>query len=197
MAEITGLDFKTLYGKIEFIHRQCLAFAANRERQMLEGLALPKMYVAVDRQAYVVNWSSRKDRRNVMLTAIGSADIWSHYVFGLHLNLDGQLDPKEIEAHAIAAGDYLVAEPYRQYACLWPSAIIWKRSQHPLQRTQSQQLRKGWPPSLHKSQPNTQKRCCATMWKKRRTRTRIRMSLFPSWACRYETNTLCMPISNS
>lgn len=55
LAEITGLDFKTLYGKIEFIHGQCLAFAANRERQLLDTLALPKMYVAVDRQAYVVN----------------------------------------------------------------------------------------------------------------------------------------------
>ncbi len=65
MVEITGLDPKTLYGKIDFIHRQCMAFAASRERQLTQGMVLPKMYVAVDRQSFVVNWSNRKDRRNV------------------------------------------------------------------------------------------------------------------------------------
>lgn len=119
MVEITGLDPKTLYGKIDFIHRQCLAFAASRERQLTQGRVLPKMYVAVDRQSFVVNWSSRKDRRNVQLNAIASADLDSGYVFGMNLNFDGGLDPDEVEARAIALGDYSSPAPYRKYARVW------------------------------------------------------------------------------
>ena len=119
MVEITGLDPKTLYGKIDFIHRQCLAFAASRERQLTQGMVLPKMYVAVDRQSFVVNWSNRKDRRNVQLNAIASADLDSGYVFGMNLNFDGELDPDEVDARAIALGDYSSPAPYRKYARVW------------------------------------------------------------------------------
>ncbi len=100
-------------------HRQCLAFAASRERQLTQGRVLPKMYVAVDRQSFVVNWSSRKDRRNVQLNAIASADLDSGYVFGMNLNFDGGLDPDEVEARAIALGDYSSPAPYRKYARVW------------------------------------------------------------------------------
>lgn len=119
MAEVTGLDKKSLYGKIDFIHRQCLRFAGDRELQLKNDIELPKMYVAVDRQAFVVNWSSRKDRRNVQLNAIASADLASSYVFGMHLNFDGSLNPAEVEADAIAVEDYEHSQPFRKYARLW------------------------------------------------------------------------------
>lgn len=120
MAEITGLDKKSLYGKIDFIHRQCLAFSADRERPLARGaIDLPKMYICVDRQTFVVNWSSRKDRRNVQLNAIASADLKSGYVFGMHLNFDGALDPDAVEKDALAIDDYANASPYRRYARLW------------------------------------------------------------------------------
>jgi len=42
---------RSVYGKITFIHRQCLAFVAHRERELLHKV-LSSMYVAVDRQAH-------------------------------------------------------------------------------------------------------------------------------------------------
>ncbi len=119
MAEITGLDKTTLYGKINFIHRQCLSFVAGRERQLVDDLELPKMYVAIDRQTFSVNWSNRKDRRAIQLNAIASADLRTGYVFGMQLNFDGTLDPDAIEAEALAVDDYAEAGPYRRYARLW------------------------------------------------------------------------------
>lgn len=118
IVEVTGLSKQTVYDKIEFIHRQCLAFAGGRERHLSE-LELPKMYVAVDRQAFIVNWTSRKDRRNVKLNAIASADLRTGYVFGMHLNFDGTLNPLEIERDAEDIGDHVLPEPYRRYARLW------------------------------------------------------------------------------
>ena len=119
ICEITGLHPKVVYGKIDFIHRQCMAFSGKRERSLLEGQELPKMYVAVDRQTHNVNWTSRKDRRNVQLNAIASADLASGYVFGFHVNFDPSLDPARVEAEAAKVGDLTKNEVDRQFARVW------------------------------------------------------------------------------
>ncbi len=50
-----------LYRRLDFIWKQCQAFAGSRERTLLEKQSLRKMYLSMDRQALMVNWSSRKD----------------------------------------------------------------------------------------------------------------------------------------
>lgn len=45
IAEITGLDIKTVYGKIDFISRQCKAFVTDRERHLYEGMPLPLSFL--------------------------------------------------------------------------------------------------------------------------------------------------------
>lgn len=84
ICEVADISPSTLYHRIDFLHRQCLAFAGDRERTLLEGLVLPRLHVSVDRQDYVVNWSERKDKRNVTLTAMGSADNRTGFVFGMN-----------------------------------------------------------------------------------------------------------------
>lgn len=122
ICEITGLGAPAVYGKISFIGKQCQAFVADREKRLYEGMLLPKMYVAVDRQTHNVNWSSRRDRRNVQLSAIGSADLNSGYVFGFHINFDPALDPVEVEREATRLGDLGTYEPYRHFARVWLSS---------------------------------------------------------------------------
>lgn len=119
IAEVTGLNIKTVYDKLQFIGRQCQAFVGDRERKLLAGMPLPTMYVAVDRQTHTVNWSNRLDRRNVQLSAIGSADLDSGYVFGFHLNFDPTLDPDAVEREAAKLGDPEKYEPYRRFARVW------------------------------------------------------------------------------
>lgn len=119
MTEVTGLSPQTLYDKLDFIHRQCQAFAGERERKLLEGLPLPKLYLATDRQTLAVNWSNRRDRRNVTLQAIATADLKTGFVFGMDLNFDPSLDLDEVDAAAVACGDATKPQPYRRYAHLW------------------------------------------------------------------------------
>jgi transposase-like protein len=122
LAWFTQLDRKTVYDKIGFVYRQCQAFSADRERTLLEGMALPKLYLATDRQTLAVNWSQRKDRRNVMLQAIATADLTSGYVFGMDLNFDPDLDPEHVEAEASKVGDAAQPQPFRRFARLWLKA---------------------------------------------------------------------------
>jgi len=101
------------------IYRQCQAFSADRERNLLEGMPLPKLYLATDRQTLAVNWSQRKDRRNIMLQAIATADLKTGYVFGMDLNFDPSLNLEEVEAEAVALGDPPKTQAYRRFARLW------------------------------------------------------------------------------
>lgn len=119
LAWFTQLDRQTVYSKMGFIYRQCQAFSADRERKLLEGMVLPKLYLATDRQTLAVNWSQRKDRRNIMLHAIATADLKSGYVFGMDLNFDPSLNLEDIEAQAAKHGDPGKAQAYRRYARLW------------------------------------------------------------------------------
>jgi hypothetical protein len=115
-----GITMSTLYGKINLLHRQCTAFAAARENRLLmNGPARDRLYVCVDRQSYFSNWTQRSDRRNVQLMALGSADLHSGYVFGMHLNYDSGHDPDVVEQQTLALGDYNVAAPFRTHARLW------------------------------------------------------------------------------
>ena len=53
IIEVAGIDPNTFYHRLDFLHRQCQAFAAHRERA-LANLAIRRLYLGVDRQDYLV-----------------------------------------------------------------------------------------------------------------------------------------------
>ncbi len=118
IGKVTGLNAVTLYGKIDFLYRQCQAFAASRERALLD-LELRRLYISVDRQDYMVNWSRGEDRRNIVLHAVGSADNDSGYIFGMHLNFDPAINPYRVEKDAADCKDTELPYPHRKHARLW------------------------------------------------------------------------------
>lgn len=119
IVDFTNISYDTLYRKLNFIQKQCLTLSTVRELKLLQGLEAKRVYLSCDRQTYIVNWSGRKDKRNVQLQAIGTADAISGYVFGMTLDFDAALDSKEIEAQAVDAGDYLAPFAMRRFARLW------------------------------------------------------------------------------
>lgn len=118
MCETAGTNMVTLYRKIDFIHKQCLAFAANHERRLPE-MNIPRLYLSVDRQEYVINWVRAGDKRNIVLSALGSADNKTSYVFGIHVNYDQRVDAVKIEKDAEQIGDNGLRPPFRRYARVW------------------------------------------------------------------------------
>lgn len=119
ICETADLQMPSVYAKITFLRQQCLLFAGHRERRLLNGLAMQRLYIGVDRQEYVVNWVKREDKRNVRLSAIGSADNESGYVFGMHLNFDAAMDASKVELDAENIADCDTSFPFRKYARLW------------------------------------------------------------------------------
>jgi transposase-like protein len=119
ICEVAEVSMQTVYDKLDFLHQQCLTFAAKQERALLSGFKRERLYVAVDRQTYVVNWSERKDKRNVTLNALGSADLDTGYVFGMHLNYDSEVSSARVSQEAADIGDFETSPPFRRYARLW------------------------------------------------------------------------------
>lgn len=122
ILEVADISASSFYGKIDFLFGQCLAFAAERERRLLAGMPIRRLYLGTDRQDYVVNWTSEHDRRNVVLHAVGTADNTTGYVFGMHLNYDPSLDGEDVEVDAEALGDAEKKPPFRRYARVWLEA---------------------------------------------------------------------------
>lgn len=104
ICKIARISQKTLYDKIRFIHRQAMAFVARRERRLLTGeVALERLYLSVDRQDHLINWAKRRDKRQTVFQAVGTADNTSSYVFAIHLNYDPALKPELVEMEAAPA----------------------------------------------------------------------------------------------
>ena len=118
VAEFSRVSPKTVYRKIDFIHRQCLLFASNRERR-LPSMAIDRMYVCVDRMDHIINWTNRADKRNITIQAVGSAELKSGYVLALHVNYDDTLSKDAVALAAIECADHEKQPPFRRFARLW------------------------------------------------------------------------------
>lgn len=129
IINILGISWDVLYHRMNFIHKQCMAFIANRENK-LKDMPIDRLYLAVDRQDYEVNWTEREDKRNVVLSAIASADNSTGYVFGIHPNFDSTLNKEEIEQDSIRVEDNLKKNPFKRYARLWLEADYKKAHKH-------------------------------------------------------------------
>lgn len=118
ICEVAEVSMPTLYAKIDFIHEQCLKFAASQERK-LPNLQIRRLQISLDRQDYLVNWTETVDKRNVVIHAMGSADNRTGFVFGMHLNFDQDAQREAIEQDALICGDHATKPPFRKYPRYW------------------------------------------------------------------------------
>ena len=109
------------YSIVDFIHTRCRAHSAAIDRAMIDGrIQLPKrMVVESDAQSYMLNWTSRLDRRNVEIFGYCSVDSESRFVLGIHGNYDSTADAFAINAESARTGDMSMKESYRKYAHYW------------------------------------------------------------------------------
>jgi transposase-like protein len=118
ICEVAEVSISTLYDKIDFIYKQCVTFSASHEQNLM-ALNIDRLAISIDRQDYMINWSDTADKRNIIIHSLGSADNASGFIFGLHINLDHEVDGTEIEARAKECGDYEANPPFREHARYW------------------------------------------------------------------------------
>lgn len=106
IAKMTEMSPKAVYGKIDFIYRQCLGFLGEREG---EAHRIRRNYIrlCIDKQDYMINWRSRKARRNIQFTSICTVEGKTGYVLGHHLNFDPDVEQVDVDDLAKAHGDLM------------------------------------------------------------------------------------------
>lgn len=119
VMKLLGISASVLYARIDFIHRQCQLFAGDRERSLVDRKDLGKRYISTDRQTLLVNWASKKSRKNTALHSIASADQATGYVYGAHLNFDPGMDEADVARELPKFGDAKLAPPFRRFARVW------------------------------------------------------------------------------
>jgi len=120
ICEVLDLNPATLYGKLAYLAEASSQFSSAQEDRLASGeVRLARAYVSVDRQDHLINWGSQLDRRYTTLGAIGAVENASGYVLAMQLNFDPACNPEDIEADALACGDYRWARAYRRHARLW------------------------------------------------------------------------------
>ncbi|NQY37323.1 MAG: hypothetical protein HRT37_20660 [Alteromonadaceae bacterium] len=108
-----------IYRRLDFIHNQCMAFVADRERKLYESKSFDRLYLCTDRQVHKSNWTNRKNKRNCEFYGIGTADLGSDYIFAFNFNYDPDMDPKAVEAEALLIEDSKERNHNRKFARLW------------------------------------------------------------------------------
>lgn len=105
IAQIAELSPKAVYDKIDFIYAQCRGFAGEREAK---AHRIRRKYVrlCVDRQDYLINWQSRKRRKNIQFTSVCTVEGKTGYVLGHHLNFDPNRNQVDIDDAARENGDF-------------------------------------------------------------------------------------------
>ena len=190
ICEVAAIDPKTLYGKIDFLHVQCLALAADRQKQLLAGVALPRLYLATDRQDYAVNWARQQDRRNVVLHAVGTADNVAGCAFGRHVNYDPALDAVVVERAALAV---VTCKPRGRFVVTRAAGSL--PTIRPRSRLVVAESNRGRPTCRAPSpRPRTQRRNARmSRWRKRP----VRAANYRPEACRFTPNTRSTATSSS
>lgn len=118
ICEMADVSARVLYERIDFLHEQAEAFLAERERGLSEA-GIDRLYIGVDRQDHVINWSRRDDKRNVTLSSVAASDNKSGYVFAMVPNFDPGEHPKDVENEHLALGESGTAACHRRFARLW------------------------------------------------------------------------------
>ena len=118
-SKCTGMG--TYYRILDFIDSRCRDYSGRIDRALVDGrLSLPKQIVVEsDAQEYTLNWVSRLDRRNVVLSSYCTVDGGSGFVFGLHVNYDDSVDPFQVNRESVERGDMDLAEAFRTYPQYW------------------------------------------------------------------------------
>ena len=109
------------YSILRFIHARCRSFSGGIDRALADGrLRLPaSLALQSDAQEYTLNWTSRLDRRNLVLSCYCTVEARSGFILGAHVNFDERADAFETNRDAARRGDLATPGPFRKHARFW------------------------------------------------------------------------------
>ena len=121
ILEIEGISPTRLYQYIDKAYESCVRFNSDRSSNLKRALNRiadkgEAIYLATDRQDYLVNWPLRNAREAIVIRCVATVDSGSGFVFRHDVGIDDRVNADEINSLAAASGDLLKSPPVRKYA---------------------------------------------------------------------------------
>jgi len=108
-----------VYRKIDFIHEQCQAFAAERERKLPSVLEGGCPHFATDTQLFQVNWPDKGVRRLVEVRHMCTVHSSSKYVVASTTDVDPEVHPVAVQKAMELTQDFNKPRSMRDNARIW------------------------------------------------------------------------------
>lgn len=120
IEEITGVSFRDVYRKIDFIHAQVRKFSTNREA-LFETIDWQKVGArfATDMQTLTINWPRRRRRALIAVNHLCTAHARTGFIIAGSLQFDPVADMATVEAHMRLSGDFDLPRCHRRQGRLW------------------------------------------------------------------------------
>jgi DNA polymerase III epsilon subunit len=97
IQEQLGVTPPFIYRRIQFFYEQCIQFEKWHIKNNLHKLANKPLEISMDRQHYLANWNTKKDKRPTKLVNTSSVDNRTRYVLASTLNFDFNSDWEAIK----------------------------------------------------------------------------------------------------
>ncbi|WP_157767287.1 hypothetical protein [Paracoccus yeei] len=88
------MTFPQIYAKVDFIYRQCLAVAADRETALPRSLSGGDHLFATDAQTILLNWPVRGRRGTLPLLHMSTVHNGTQFVVASTVDYDPDVPPR-------------------------------------------------------------------------------------------------------
>lgn len=122
ICEIHDVSLKQIHSKIDFLYRQVVAFAHDREKRLDKCFQDQDAFFATDLQVILVNWPVKSRRGTIPLLHMATVHKFSQFVVAATVDYDPTVSPIEIEKMMEECGDFALARCMRRHGRLWAAS---------------------------------------------------------------------------
>ncbi len=122
ICEIHDVSLKQIHSKMDFLYRQAVAFAQEREKRLDACFEDRKPFFSTDIQTILVNWPVKQRRGTIPLLHMATVHKFSQFVVASTVDYDAAISPEDLESAMANCGDFGLPRSMRRHARLWAAS---------------------------------------------------------------------------
>ncbi|WP_147094954.1 hypothetical protein [Roseovarius sp. TE539] len=119
LCEVGDVSFKHINARIDFLDKQCRAFAAEREERLPECFRGRSPVFSTDVQTFLINWPVKSRRGTIPMLHTATVHKGSQFVVAATMDYDPDVDPRELQERMEEIGDFAKPRSMREHGRLW------------------------------------------------------------------------------
>ena len=105
LCEVGDVSFEHINARIDFLDKQCRAFAAEREERLSECFRGRSPVFTTDVQTFLINWPVKSRRGTIPMLHTATVHKGSQIVVAATMDYDPDVGPRELQERMEAIGE--------------------------------------------------------------------------------------------